>query len=120
MTIESDSVSAAPPLLKRQAHDTTSPAVRIPSRIGTPPPPSNRETLQVMNNVEGGNSRNIRHGGRRGERTSIGGIDPDGLTRALSRELSADRRDSASLASPSRKRQRINGDRLVKAHFYPF
>lgn len=46
---------------------------------------------------------------------SIGGVDPDTLSRALSRELSADRRDSASGASPSRKRQRINGDRLVTA-----
>ncbi|KAI1482919.1 WD domain-containing protein [Daldinia eschscholtzii] len=115
MTIESDSVPALPPLLKRQARHTTSPAARTPSRTGTPPPPSDRGTLQVMNNVEGGNSRNLRHR-QTGERASIGGagdLDPDILRRALSREVSADRRDSASSASPSRKRQRINGDRFI-------
>ncbi|KAI1133906.1 WD domain-containing protein [Hypoxylon sp. FL0543] len=113
MTIHTESVPAAAPPLKRHARDTASPAVRTPSRIASPPPPSDRGRLQVMNNVESSHPKSARHSGRG---RSIGGIDPDSLTRALSRELSADRRDSTSGASPSRKRQRINADRLVYAH----
>ncbi|KAI1395639.1 WD domain-containing protein [Hypoxylon fuscum] len=113
MTIQSESARAAPAPapLKRQAHDSASPAVRTPSRIATPPPPSDRGRLQVMNNVESGNSRSGRHGGRRG--SIAAGINPEDLSRALSRELSTDRRDSTPGASPSRKRQRINGDRFI-------
>ncbi|KAI1097460.1 WD domain-containing protein [Jackrogersella minutella] len=106
MTIEADPVSTALPSLKRQARDTASPAVRTPSGIGTPSPPSGRGRLQV---IEAGNSKGARHS--RG--SNISGIDPEILTRALSRELSGDRRDSTSGASPSRKRARLNGDRFI-------
>ncbi|OTB05270.1 hypothetical protein M426DRAFT_10866 [Hypoxylon sp. CI-4A] len=106
MTIESSSVSAASPL-KRHAQDTAS---RTPSRMATPPPPSDRARLNIMSNAENSNSRNARRSGRG---TSISGIDPEGLSRALTRELSADRRDSGPGASPSGKRRRINGDRFI-------
>lgn len=108
MTLESDPVPMALSSLKRQAHDTTSPSIRTPSRIATPPPPSDRGTLHVMNNGDGAKLKSARHSGRG---SSIGGIDPENLTRALSRELSGERRESTPGASPSRKRQRINADR---------
>lgn len=92
--------------VKRPANDIS--PVRSPSRIATPPPPD-RQLLQAR--------RSNRFFGR----ASTSGIDPDSLSRALSRELTADRRDSAPASSPVGKRRRIDaerridGDRLVHA-----
>lgn len=108
MPIDSDSAIAVPP--KRSVHETNSPAGRTPARLSTPPPPSERERLQAR--LNGDNAGSSRHSGSRREGSN--GFDPEVLSRALSRELSGDRRDSsASGASPSRKRQRINGDRFI-------
>lgn len=112
MTLESQ---PAPVLVgslssKRPANDINSPLVRTPSRIATPPPPD-RQWLQARTNLDGGNSKGSSHMARLNER----GVDPEVLARALSREVSADRRDSAPAASPSGngKRRRIDADRLV-------
>lgn len=104
--------AAAPPLpYKRPVRGANSPSRAMPPRVSTPPPPpSDRGRLQARQNADNANVAGVRHGGRDG---SLSGIDPDVLTRALSRELSVDRRDSAPAASPSRKRQRINGDRFI-------
>ncbi|KAI1326902.1 WD domain-containing protein [Xylariaceae sp. FL0255] len=112
MTLETQTPVPAPVALppKRTANDISSP-VRTPSRVATPPPPE-RERLQSRPNLES-NLQPPRHSSRITERASTGGIDAESLTRALSRELSADRRDSAPGVSPSRKRQRINGDRFI-------
>ncbi|KAI0472173.1 WD domain-containing protein [Xylariaceae sp. FL0804] len=117
MTLQAESAAAVgmPQPSKRPANDTTNPAVRTPSRA-TPPPPSDRGRLQARgHNLENHNrlSKGARHSGRFMERASSGGVDPESLSRALSREFSADRRDSTPGASPSRKRQRINGDRFI-------
>ncbi|KAI0157369.1 WD40-repeat-containing domain protein [Xylariaceae sp. FL1272] len=111
MTLEAQAAPAPAPLsTKRPAND--SPVVRTPSRIATPPPPD-RERLQPRTNLDSANLKVPRHSSRLSDRASTGGVDPDSLTRALSRELSTDRRDSAPSASPSRKRQRVNGDRFI-------
>jgi cell division cycle 20-like protein 1, cofactor of APC complex len=75
--------------------------------MSTPPPPSDRVRLDARLNGDQSNSRSSRHVARRS------GVDAEVLSRALSRELSADRRESTPAASPSRKRQRINGDRYA-------
>lgn len=117
MTLESELAAAMTALpAKRSAHDTNSPAQSTPARISTPPPPSERGRLEPKPNGDIINTRSSRHIRREG---SIGGLDPEILSRALSRELSADRRDSVPAASPSRKRQRINGDRLVMSNDDP-
>lgn len=111
MTLESDLAAAMTALpAKRSVHDTHSPARAMPARMSTPPPPCERGRLEAKPNGDIVNTRSSRHIRRDG---SISNIDPEILSRALSRELSADRRDSAPASSPSRKRQRINGDRLV-------
>lgn len=50
----------------------------------------------------------------------MGGIDPDSLSRALAREVSVDRRDSAPAASPIGKKRRIDGDRFVNPFYLHF
>lgn len=109
MTLQPQPASASVHLgVKRPANDIS--PVRSPSRIATPPPPD-RLLLQAR--------RSSRFFGRAS--TSTSGVDPESLSRALSRELTADRRDSAPAASPVGKRRRIDaerridGDRLVHA-----
>ncbi|RYP04450.1 hypothetical protein DL764_004461 [Monosporascus ibericus] len=117
MTIESEPAAAMAPLPpavpKRSADETDRPATRTPSRIATPPPPTDRGRLQASRNGENANSRSARTSGRVSDLVGGLGIDPDTLSRALSREFSADRRESTPGVSPSRKRQRINGDRFI-------
>ncbi|KAH7032865.1 WD40-repeat-containing domain protein [Microdochium trichocladiopsis] len=83
--------------------------------MSTPPPPSERGRLQAKLGLENGNtkSRPARHVTRLSEGGVSSSIDAEALSRALSRELTGDRRDSTPGASPSRKRQRINGDRFI-------
>ncbi|KAI1253946.1 hypothetical protein MGN70_004341 [Eutypa lata] len=113
MPLESEPAASLPPLppaiSKRPVDETNSPASRTPSRLATPPPPSDRGRLQASRNGENSNLRSARNSGRVSDITGSRGIDPD----ALSRALSADRRESTPGASPSRKRQRINGDRFI-------
>ena len=116
MTIESEPVatmpSLPPPVSKRSVDDTNSPATRTPARFATPPPPD-RGRLQASRNGENSNLRSARASGRVSDMVGNRGVDADTLSRALSREFSADRRESTPGASPSRKRQRINADRSV-------
>ena len=115
MPLEPDPMAAMPlppPVSKRSVDDTNSPATRTPARFATPPPPD-RGRLQASRNGENSNLRSARASGRVSDMVGNRGIDADTLSRALSRELPADRRESTPGASPSRKRQRINADRLV-------
>jgi cell division cycle 20-like protein 1, cofactor of APC complex len=86
-----------------------------PARLSTPPPPADRGRLQARLNVDNANTQSARRASRTRDvsRSGGAGIDAERLSRALSHELSADRRASTPSASPSRKRQRINGDRYV-------
>ncbi len=106
-----------PAISKRSVDETDSPATRTPSRLATPPPPLDRGRLQASRNGENASFRSARSSGRVSDITGGRGIDPDALSRALSGNFAADRRDSTPGASPSRKRQRINGDRSVHAQF---
>ncbi|ETS80822.1 hypothetical protein PFICI_08351 [Pestalotiopsis fici W106-1] len=96
---------------KRAVVEIHSPNTATPARISTPPPVSERGRLEPRINSDIGNAKAVRHS--RGTTSSVSGIDPEILTKALSRELSSERRESTPGASPSRKRQRINGDRFI-------
>ncbi|KAJ1329197.1 cell division cycle 20-like protein 1 [Microdochium nivale] len=110
-----DSGLAAEPVAMSTKHAADSPAARTPARMSTPPPPSERGRLQAKLGFENGSakSRPMRHMTRLSEGGPGSTIDAEALSRALSRELTGDRRDSTPGASPSRKRQRINGDRFI-------
>ncbi|KAI0909444.1 WD40-repeat-containing domain protein [Ustulina deusta] len=113
MTLEPQPAPAPVPLpSKRSAADINSPLVRSPSRRDTPPPPD-RQQLQARPYLNNSSSKGPRRGGRFTARASTGGVDAENLARALSRELSADRRDSAPAASPNRKKRRIDADRFI-------
>ncbi|KAF3001148.1 hypothetical protein G7054_g5519 [Neopestalotiopsis clavispora] len=96
---------------KRAVVEINSPNTATPARISTPPPVAERGRLEPRINSDIGNARALRQS--RGTTSSVRGIDPEILTKALSRELSTERRESTPGASPSRKRQRINGDRFI-------
>lgn len=117
MTLEPEPAAVLPSISsamsKRPVEDAHSPASRTPSRLATPPPPSDRGRLQASRNRENGNLKTARINGRLSDITGSRGIDADSLSRALSSEFAASRRESTPGASPSRKRQRINGDRSV-------
>jgi len=84
-------------------------AVSTP-RTSTPPPQSERLRLEPRQD----SGRN----GRLSSRPDLGrhsGFDADAVDIALRREMSRGNRESTPGASPHRKRQRINGDRLVKS-----
>ncbi|KAI1112618.1 WD40-repeat-containing domain protein [Nemania sp. NC0429] len=101
MTLQPQPASASVHLgVKRPANDIS--PIRSPSRIATPPPPD-RQLLPG------------RRSGRFVGRASTSGIDPESLSRALSRELTADRRDSAPVSSPVGKRRRIEAERRIDA-----
>ncbi|KAI0798862.1 WD40-repeat-containing domain protein [Xylaria sp. FL0064] len=112
MTLEPQSAPTPVPLpSKRPAADINSPVVRSPSRRATPPP--DRQRLLARPHLDGAGSKSSRRSGRVPSRASTGGVDPESLSRALSRELSADRRDSAPAASPNWKKRRIDADRFI-------
>ncbi|KAI0396169.1 WD40-repeat-containing domain protein [Xylariaceae sp. FL0594] len=114
MTLKPQAAPALVPLSsKRPAIDVDGPRVPSPSRMGSPPPPPDRQRLHDRSNLDRASSKGSRHSGRFTDRISINGVDPELLSRRLSRDIDADRRDSASAASPSGKRRRINGDRFI-------
>lgn len=96
----------APP--KRAVNEITTSNTATPARLSTPPPPSDRGRLEPRAAADNNNVTSARRSGRVG---GSSGVDPEILSKALSREITTDRRDSTPGASPSRKRQRINGDR---------
>ncbi|KAI1313101.1 WD40-repeat-containing domain protein [Xylaria venustula] len=113
MTLEPQNAPTPVPLpSKRPAADINSPGVRSPSRRETPPPPD-RQHLQARSLLHPASSKGSRRSGRFTARASTGGVDAETLSRRLSRELSADRRDSAPAASPNRKKRRIDADRFI-------
>ncbi|KAI2643286.1 WD40-repeat-containing domain protein [Xylaria nigripes] len=97
---------------KRPATDSNSPITRSPSRILTPPPPD-RQRLQPRSNLDGNTSKGSRHSDHFVERASTNSVEPEALTRRLSRQRSSDRREIAPATSPNRKRQRLDGDRFI-------
>lgn len=89
--------------------ETTTPGALTPARTSTPPPQADRSRFETR---PGASERN----GRMGARTELprhSSLDTDALDSALRREITRPHRDSTPGASPSRKRQRINGDRYV-------
>lgn len=57
--------------------------------------------------------RNLTSGGAHGNGTSSEAVDATALSRALERFEAAGRREHTPTGSPSRKRQRVYGDRSV-------
>ncbi|KAK3378330.1 WD domain-containing protein [Podospora didyma] len=99
-------VSAA---LKRPVPNSESPTIVSPSRISTPPPPSDRLRLEPKNM----DSRTGRLSSRSSDMGRLSGLDADAVDSALRRELGRQQREGTPGASPHRKRQRINGDRFI-------
>lgn len=87
---------------KRPISSTQSPIVRNPSRVATPPPPSER---QFSGARLSDSSRNGRTSLRSGD------LNADAVDSALRRDMNRQQRESTPGSSPHRKRQRINGDR---------
>jgi cell division cycle 20-like protein 1 (cofactor of APC complex) len=86
-----------------------------PVRMATPPPPSERTRLDSKHNVDSGTtSRRLRQTTRSSEVSRSTPLDPEALDHALIREFQQrPQRESTPTASPSRKRQRITGDRFI-------
>ena len=90
--------------------ETTTPGALTPARTSTPPPQTERSRFEPR---PGPSDRNGRMGAR-GDLSRHSSLDTDALDSALRREIGRPHRDSTPGASPSRKRQRINGDRYVE------
>ncbi|KAK4195811.1 putative fizzy-related protein [Triangularia verruculosa] len=95
--------AALSPTMKRPIQEPHSPAGANP-RLSTPPPQSERLR------VEPAHAGSSRHGRMSSRSTDIG---LDAVDSALRREIGRQHRESTPGASPSRKRQRINGDRFI-------
>lgn len=107
MTLDPDSLGGG----KRGCSGVNS-GVHTPRRIATPPPPADRARLEVKHNVDHGNSKPAASIARDGEITR-GALDVDAVDDQLRRAISRSQRESTPGGSPSRKRQRINGDRCA-------
>ncbi|KAH6669106.1 WD40-repeat-containing domain protein [Plectosphaerella plurivora] len=85
-----------------------------PARFATPPPPpSERGRLETTRqHLDSSNARNLRNTRQSGD-SSRPALDPEAVESALLREMHRTQRESTPGASPSRKRQRINGDRFI-------
>lgn len=85
------------------------------ARMSTPPPPSDRGRLDSKPNAEssGNTMRQLRSRTRASDVAHPAAFDVDAVDSLLLRELQHPHRESTPGASPHRKRQRINGDRLV-------
>lgn len=106
MTLNPDNVGEG----KRGCSAGSNSSVHTPYRIATPPPPAERARLEVKHNIDQGGSRHLGAGSRDSD-IGRGGLDVDAVDDQLRRAISRTQRESTPGASPSRKRQRINGDR---------
>jgi cell division cycle 20-like protein 1 (cofactor of APC complex) len=99
---------------KKTMGESKQPSTNNTVRMSTPPPPSNRSQLEAKPNAESsGTMRRMRTRARASDVTHPAAFDVDAVDSALLRELQRPQRESTIEASPSRKRQRINADRLV-------
>lgn len=86
-----------------------------PARASSPPPAADRRLLEAKRHNEGGKPKKLRSRTTVSDSARIGGLDAEAVDTALLRELQRSGRESTPSASPHRKRQRINGDRLVQS-----
>lgn len=82
-----------------------------PCRNSTPPPQTERARLDVKHNADQSSSRNTTASAVRERDISRVGLDVDAVDDQLRRAISHTQREGTPVGSPSRKRQRINGDR---------
>ena len=101
------------PSAKRAMSETKSCKLVPTARGGTPPPPADADRQGPAPLSEGGSHRRTRSGVRMSEAARASPFDAEALDSALVKELGRPQRESTPSASPSRKRQRINGDRFV-------
>lgn len=82
-------------------------AVNTPPRSATPPPAEKRNVEKKTSEESGGRSD------RRPDSARVDSIDPNALSKALLKEFedAGKHRDITPAGSPSRKRQRVYGDR---------
>ena len=95
---------------KRAISPSKTPTLPTPARIATPPPPSERGRLDSRTDGKASSTARNRNRASDSGRTIL---NADSLDSALAREIQRPQRESTPGISPSRKRQRINGDRLV-------
>lgn len=105
MTLDPDSLGGG----KKGCSGVNS-GVHTPRRIATPPPPADRARLEVKRNGDQAISRHPASVARDSEITR-GALDVDAVDDQLRRAISRSQREATPGGSPSRKRQRINGDR---------
>ncbi|KAL3419369.1 WD repeat domain-containing protein [Phlyctema vagabunda] len=95
--------------LKKTATALNTPPIATPPRNKTPPPGSQRGTGKNINEKAGAVQRQRSGTGSKGD-----AIDPNQLSKALKEFEDAGRhRDITPGGSPSRKRQRVYGDRFI-------
>lgn len=82
-----------------------------PRRTSTPPPPPERARLDVKHNADQSSSRHATASVARERDMSSVGLDVDAVDDQLRRAINHTQREATPVGSPSRKRQRINGDR---------
>lgn len=111
MTLDPDRLRGIDlPASKRGCSNSNS-AIHTPGRIATPPPPADRARLEVKHNIDIGVSRHARSDPRESDVGRGGSLDVEAVDVELRRQTSRSQRESTPGGSPSRKRQRINGDR---------
>ncbi|RDA90087.1 hypothetical protein CP533_5565 [Ophiocordyceps camponoti-saundersi (nom. inval.)] len=89
----------------------TSPVTSAPR--SAPPSPTDQRRPEVKLNEGDGGSATVRSGPRISDATRAMPLDAEAVESALLRELQRPQRESTPIASPHRKRQRINGDRFI-------
>ncbi|KAM0605371.1 hypothetical protein ACHAP1_004694 [Verticillium nonalfalfae] len=94
------------------------PTKRSSTRFATPPPPASagdRGRLEARQNSDRANVKagDMRHARRPSDLSRSAALDTSAVDSALLREMHRSQRESTPGASPSRKRQRINGDRFI-------
>lgn len=111
MTLPLDSKDAALAGSSKRTVDARTPVSNTPSRIATPPSQSERGRLEARHSLDSSKERRTHQ--RRTETSRSTLFDTEAVDNALLREVHRQQRESTPGASPSRKRQRVNGDRFV-------
>ncbi|RCI13781.1 hypothetical protein L249_8143 [Ophiocordyceps polyrhachis-furcata BCC 54312] len=89
----------------------TSPVTSAP--LSTPASPTDQRRPEAKVNEGSGGPATVRSSSRISDAARAMPLDADAVENALLRELQRPHRESTPIASPHRKRQRINGDRFI-------
>ncbi|KAL2281465.1 hypothetical protein FJTKL_11625 [Diaporthe vaccinii] len=113
MTLDPDRLRGIDLPASKRGCSTSNSAIHTPGRIATPPPPADRARLEVKHNIDTGVPRSSRSNPRESDVGRAASLDVEAVDVELRRQTSRSQRESTPGGSPSRKRQRINGDRFI-------